>query len=332
MKQLMIVTLILLLLCNVNLYSQESGIHQPIGKLVDAGGHLLHVNIKGKGGPTVVMENGSHDFSFIWSLVQPEVSKFAQTVSYDRAGYAWSEPGPLPRTSHQMAYELHTALQNAGVKGPYVLVGQSVGGFRVRAFARYYPKEAVGMVLVDVLNEDSKVIIGGKGMRIREFAKGQQAPAIRTTFKNDKKESQDLDKLTTTIDPPLDKLPPDIQKLQIWAQSQEKFSKAAQSEMDWSPEDVADLYDNRGKNEYMLGGIPLIVISRGDGGYEGLPDGVELEKERLKLQEELTHLSTNSKHIIDKKSGHNIHVEDPETVIDAIKLVVDAVKNKAKLN
>ncbi len=120
----------------------------PLGKMVDAGGHLLHLNVMGVGNsPTVVMENGSFDFSFIWSLVQPEVSKFTQVVSYDRVGYAWSEPGPLPRTSHQLAYELHAALKNAGINGPYVLVGQSFGGFLVRAFARYYPSEVAGMVL-----------------------------------------------------------------------------------------------------------------------------------------------------------------------------------------
>src|SRR4051812_29963928 len=80
------------------------------GILVDAGGHKLHLNIQGKGSPTVVFENGSGDFSFIWALVQPEVAKFTQAVSYDRAGFAWSEPGPIPRTGEQICFELHTAL------------------------------------------------------------------------------------------------------------------------------------------------------------------------------------------------------------------------------
>ena len=65
------------------------------GILVDAGGHKLHLNTQGKGSPTVIFENGSGDFSFIWTLVQTELSKYTQTVSYDRAGYAWSEPGPM---------------------------------------------------------------------------------------------------------------------------------------------------------------------------------------------------------------------------------------------
>jgi hypothetical protein len=80
------------------------------GIMVDAGGHRFHLNVMGSGSPAVIMENGSGDFSFIWSLVQPEIARFTKTVSYDRAGYAWSEPGPLPRTSAQIAFELHSFL------------------------------------------------------------------------------------------------------------------------------------------------------------------------------------------------------------------------------
>ena len=315
----------LLLISMGNLYGQRGVDPPPLGKLVDAGGHLIHLNVMGKGDPAVIMENGSFDFSFIWSLVQPEVSKFTRVVSYDRAGYAWSETGPLPRTSHQLVYELHTALQNSGIKGPYILVGQSFGGFLVRAFARYYPKEVAGMVLVDVLNEDERINIDNKMVRIRDFAKGRKPPIPQIMSKTIRRDVQDSVVANTQIEPPMDKLPADIQKLQIWAQSRMRFIRAGQSEMDWSPEDVADMYANKGKKEYRLGNIPLIVISKGDGGYEGMPDGMELEAERLRLQEELSHLSTNGKHIVDKKSGHNIHLEDPQIVIDAIRQVVNAV-------
>ena len=73
----------------------------------------------------------------------------------------------------------------------------------------------------------------------------------------------------------------------------------------------------------MLGNIPLFVLTKGNGGFEG-KDAPLLETERLKLQEDLAHLSTNSKHIVDKNSGHNIHLEDPALVIGAIKQVFEA--------
>jgi pimeloyl-ACP methyl ester carboxylesterase len=332
--KIQIIYLALALEAIIPVYSQTSPIYPPTGKLIDAGGHLLHIHVMGKGKPVVIFENGSGDFSFIWDLVQPEVSKTTMTISYDRAGYAWSEAGPLPRTGRQIAYELHTALHNAGIKEPYVMVGQSYGGFLVRSFARFYRNEVVGVVLVDALNEDSKVIVNNKAMRIRDWAKGEHAPDPQNMLKKTI-DTISMNKkpivLDTGIESPLDKLPRNIQKMQIWAQSQSVYKKSSSNEMNWSPEDVADMYNNKGKADYVLGDIPLIVLSRGNGGYSGMADSAELENERLKLQEDLTHLSTNSKHVIDKNSGHNIHLEDPATVIDAIKQVIYAYKTHTKV-
>jgi pimeloyl-ACP methyl ester carboxylesterase len=315
-----------------NLASQRIDSFPPQGKLVDAGGHLLHLNITGKGKPIVVMENGSGDFSFIWSLVQPQLSKFTTVVTYDRAGYAWSEPGPLPRTSRQICFELHAALQNAGLKGPYILVGQSFGGFLVRAFARYYPDEVAGMVLVEAVQENQRIFMGGdEPKRIRDMAKGRKEPALQTFFKPVINSNPSV-KFDTSVEPPLNRLPDSIQKLQIWAQSQDTYKSSVDNEMNWSPEDVNNIYNHAGEASYMLGNIPLIVLTRGKGGYDGRTDSSELEKERLMLQAQLAHLSTNSKHIIDENSGHNIHLEDPQLVINSIKEVIMAVRYRKKLN
>lgn len=302
------------------------------GILVDAGGHKLHMNIQGKGSPTVVFENGSGDFSFIWSLVQPEVAKFTQTVSYDRAGYAWSQPGPMPRTANQICFELHAALHNAGVHPPYILVGQSFGGFLVRAFARYYPEEVAGMVLVEAVQEDQRIFMGADTpQRIRDFAKGRAAPAVQTRFTPQPDTSQQT-MMNTETDPLFKKFPDNIQRMQLWAQSRTQFITAVQAEMDWSPEDVANMYVHRGETEYMLNDMPLIVLTRGKGGFDGRPDSLQFEKERLQAQAVLADLSTNSKHIIDMNSGHNIHVEDPSMVINAIKEVFATATKHTKLN
>jgi pimeloyl-ACP methyl ester carboxylesterase len=315
-------------------YSQthNSNSIPPQGTLIDAGGHKLHLITQGKGSPTVVFENGSADFSFIWSLVQPQVAKFTGTVSYDRAGYAWSEPGPMPRTSKQICLELHTALMNAGVRPPYILVGQSFGGFIVRAYARHYPKDVVGMVLVEAVQEDQRIFMGGDTPnRIRNFAKGRVVPAPQEFFSPQKDTAAQPTTLNTEIDPPLDKLPDSIQKMQIWAQSQPGIIKAVGAEMEWSPEDVADLYKHQGEAAYMLDDMPLIILTRGKGGFDGRKDSLQLEKERLQAQRALTHLSTNSKQVIDMKSGHNIHVEDPPVVVAAIREVFLAATNHHRL-
>jgi pimeloyl-ACP methyl ester carboxylesterase len=111
-------------------------------------GHLLRMLIAGSGTPTVVFENGLGPPLEMWGKVQPEVSRFARTVAYDRAGVGLSELARSPRDGRQIAAELHLALRAAGVPPPYVLVGASPGGLYVRAYAAMYPDEVHGIVLV----------------------------------------------------------------------------------------------------------------------------------------------------------------------------------------
>jgi pimeloyl-ACP methyl ester carboxylesterase len=124
------------------------------GRSVDVGGFRLNIHCTGEGGPAVILDSGLGIPAMGWDLVQPDVEKFTQVCSYDRAGYGWSDPGPLPRTSLQIAKELHTLLQNAGVPPPYIMVGHSFGGFNVRVYNGLYASEVAGMVLVDSSQED----------------------------------------------------------------------------------------------------------------------------------------------------------------------------------
>jgi pimeloyl-ACP methyl ester carboxylesterase len=105
------------------------------GRLVDVGGYRLHLLCTGQvnaGSSTVVFEGGLGAISILWSMVQKGVAPYARVCSYDRAGYGWSDNGPLPRTAGQIAIELHRLLQNAGERPPYLLVGHSLGGLIIR--------------------------------------------------------------------------------------------------------------------------------------------------------------------------------------------------------
>src|SRR5690348_16990361 len=108
------------------------------GRLVQAGSIRMNVDCSGQGSPTVILESGSGGPSVDWLMVQPEVAKFSRVCSYDRAGYGWSESGPAPRSSLQIAHELKQLLQATGEKGPYVLVGHSMGGYDIRVYAGEY--------------------------------------------------------------------------------------------------------------------------------------------------------------------------------------------------
>ena len=120
---------------------------------VNVGGHDLQLLIGGQGSPAVIFEGGFGVGIASWSTVQKDVAAFAQTVSYDRAGLGQSDPGPKPRSAKQIATELHEALVKSGLKPPYVMVGHSFGGIYIRVFADMYPKEVVGIVLIDPSQE-----------------------------------------------------------------------------------------------------------------------------------------------------------------------------------
>jgi pimeloyl-ACP methyl ester carboxylesterase len=123
--------------------------YPPPGKLVDVGGHSLHINCVGQGGPTVILEAANGGMSAHWVRVQQEVARATRVCAYDRAGLGWSEPGPEPRDAKQVSSELHALLTNAGIDGPYVLVGHSYGGLYARMYAARYSREVAGVVLVD---------------------------------------------------------------------------------------------------------------------------------------------------------------------------------------
>jgi pimeloyl-ACP methyl ester carboxylesterase len=128
----------------------------PPGVLFDVGGHRLHLLSMGEqhDGPTVVLETGATGYSGAWAWIQPAVASFARVVSYDRAGLGWSAASTRPHDGLEIGRQLHSLLQSAGVPGPYVLVGHSLGGMFVRLFAHQYPEDVVGMVLVDAAHPD----------------------------------------------------------------------------------------------------------------------------------------------------------------------------------
>jgi pimeloyl-ACP methyl ester carboxylesterase len=318
----------ILLVLTAAVFGSPANVPKPPGKLVDLGGHKLHVNCTGKGIPTVIVETGLGDFSFDWILVQAKVDGFARICTYDRAGYAWSESGPKPRTFAQINLELHDALAKLGEHGPYVLVGHSYGGPVVRSFAAIYPKDVAGIVLVDAAFEGMRVGIGGsKTMRLGEDASGKQIPAPREEMKeSDKPAEAQGQRQENTLDPMYKVLPAAQQKSQLWGQVLPQLEDAENSQREWSGEYFGKWMKT--SQDGSLGKVPLIVLTRADGGYSNDADvpAAQMEKERKEGQEKLVRLSSKSKQVI-VHSGHNMEVEAPNEVVAAIRQVVEAARN-----
>ena len=119
------------------------------GRLIDVGGHRLHLSCTGSGSPTVVLEPGAGMMSSSLGWVAPAVARDTRVCVYDRAGRGWSEPADASQDGLQIATDLHTLLQRGQVPGPYVLAGHSFGGLYVLTFAARYPDEVAGLVLID---------------------------------------------------------------------------------------------------------------------------------------------------------------------------------------
>src|SRR5205809_7581444 len=119
------------------------------GRFFDVGGFRLHLNCQGKGSPVVVFDSALGGSSLSWALVQPEIAAMTRACSYDRAGFGWSDAGPMPRTAGRIADELDVLLRRAGEVPPYVLVGHSFGARVMRVFAARHRADVAGLVLIE---------------------------------------------------------------------------------------------------------------------------------------------------------------------------------------
>lgn len=306
------------------------------GRMVDIGGWKIHLNCTGEAKPdqpTVILEAGAGDFSFEWSLVQPSVAKFARVCSYDRAGDGWSELGPHPRTMRQLVYELHTLLEKSGERGPYVLVGQSFGGIVVRLYQSTYPSDIAGMVLVDAARLDPWRYINGTLVQFNTTAKGVPVPEVKTA--NPLREADipaparaQMEAAARSLVPHAlesrEKLPDEAKRLRMWALGTIKHIAAYVNPFE--AEELARMIADIQGREYPFGDLPLTVISAGRKQY----DEQWLEDEHTTTQAALAKLSRAGKQIVATESGHHVHIDQPQLVIDAIRDVLAAARSTVR--
>jgi pimeloyl-ACP methyl ester carboxylesterase len=119
------------------------------GRLVDAGGHQLHIYCTGQGTPTVVLESPAGGLSATWGWVQPAVAGTVRVCSYDRAGLGWSETGDAPYDPARVPDDLRALLTGAHERPPFILVGHGLGAASARLFASRYPNDVAALVLID---------------------------------------------------------------------------------------------------------------------------------------------------------------------------------------
>lgn len=123
--------------------------YPPPGQMVPVGDYKLQLYCSGSGSPTVVIEPGMGVDWVDWRRVTSSLQPTNRVCVYDRAGYGWSDPGPMPRTALLEARELHSLLSRAAIPQPYILAGHSYGGYIARLYASQFRDSLAGVVLVE---------------------------------------------------------------------------------------------------------------------------------------------------------------------------------------
>lgn len=285
----------------------------PPGRRVDVGGYSLHLVSSGQGSPTVILEPGRGGWSDDLAWIHAQVSRFTRVCSYDRAGLGWSDPAPEPLDLSHRVSQLHRLLDAAEVEGPYVLVGHSSGGLLVRGYARDFPDEVAGMVLIDSAHPGQEAI---EPWTLKLFGRLVDQVGARLPL---------LGLLGLGW---LPQMSVGLRKDLTLAQ------KARVSALGASPRNLAGTAaEVRQSREWLeeartcgdLGDIPLQVLGA------GVVSPRSMTHEAHRLQRELATLSTRGSFRIVPGSAHHSVCSDPRyaaDVVEAIRDVVAAVREE----
>jgi pimeloyl-ACP methyl ester carboxylesterase len=309
------------------------------GRLVALDGFRLHIQCSGQGTPAVVCDAALGGSSLSWSLVQPDLARITTVCSYDRAGFAWSDAGPMPRTAGRIADELRTLLDRADVPTPYVLTGHSFGGLVVRIFASRYRRDTAGVVLIDPAHPeewlepsaDARAQID-RGRRLcRHGAWAARTGIARLVSLMVSAGALDLARGIATVVSrgglsredegilaPIWRLPREVRKPLRYFWTRADFYAALGSQIESicaSAAEVAAAPVSEWRD------LPFVTISSSDA-----------SPQRRQLQDALARQCSRGRHIVAPNSGHWILLDQPQVVIDAIREVVMEVRSRESLN
>ena len=271
-------------------------------------GRRLHILCKGSGeGPTVIFEAGLSQYTAnsTYGAAQDAIATFARVCTYDRAGLGWSDPAPEGWTQEGMVRDLHRLLGTAQLPGPYIIVGHSLGGLLARTYARTYPGEVAGLVLVDATTErDFPGFDAARGSVVAQIdsALAGARPGVPVVGLP----------LGTSPETALSFTPEVLRGVKVEFQALERLPATMRQPGGFGT----------------LGDLPLVIIRRGK---TAQPPSPEDEAHRVG-QEALARLSTNSMLIVAENSGHAVMLDEPQVLAGAVRRMLEAVRSDAPLS
>jgi pimeloyl-ACP methyl ester carboxylesterase len=298
----------------------------PPGRMVDVGGRSLHVNVLGGGSPVVVLEAGIAASSLSWALVAKQVAAFTTVLTYDRAGFGWSDPAPHHSTALDAARDLALLLDKAEIPGPFLLVGHSFGGLIARVFEQEFPGQAAGLVLVDPVCRSEWRDPGDR--RKRMLARGvmlsrrgeflARLGVVRLALNLLLSGSRAIPKMLARVSAGrgagvTERLTGEVRKMprELWPAvaahwSEARCFRAMADALENLPVSVTQLDETR-----PLGNLPLVVLSAASASAQSISE-----------HEHDARLSTRGEHRIIPRSGHWMQLDAPGAVAEAIRAVI----------
>lgn len=299
----------------------EERFAKPLGRLIDIGGRKLHLYELGTEhvGPTVVLIHSGGGTHLDWQKIQPEIAKFARVISYDQAGFGWSDESSEELTSKNSAKDLLKLLENANLSGPYILVGHSVGGFVVRELCSISQDNVFGAILVDSTYEYSADLSDTKDADQKQFSQMLKVfswlPIIsRTGIFRCAILFQNTPFFPKFIKTSPKKIVQTYKKFFGWTKTWRSLFNFYKNVMP-SCESIKSL-------ENGLTDKPLIILASGKWDHN-----IEFAGKFMNYQKELAKLSNKSEFIVAEDAGHDIANEQPEIVIESIKKLILKAKD-----
>ena len=310
--------------------------------LVDVGGgRKMNLYCRGEGRVTVVFDAGLSDWSSIWALVQPAVATRTRACTYDRAGMGYSDVSGRASSPPNIVDDLHRLLLKAGIQPPYLLVGHSSGGFNMKLYAATYRSQVAAMVLVDPAEERGEERVGpavrarfgnasvdkAMAMALVEtpgYVAALTACATEAASHDLSPTSKSYSACTDPVRPPLGvDIAAERQALQVRSAYQAAQLSEFVNSVNQQPANATldAVYAKSFGGTEVLGDMPLVVLSHSIDSPASPYDAMGNFADHL-LHEQTAALSSHGVHRVVPDTHHNIEVEHPQAIIDAIEDVL----------
>jgi len=268
-----------------------------VDQTIRIGSHSLQVHIEGKGVPVVVIDAGITDQLDKLRPLQERLARVTRVITYNRAGYGKSQPGPLPRHSGQEADELKTLLEKSSIPGPYLLVGHSLGALNVQVFAARYPDDVAGMILLDppplsfILKQEYVDLVPMAEKTTAEWQTIADAAATATDAEG--KARSEFFRM-------------------IASEHREMFGETARL--------VGGIAT--------FGDLPLLVMAAGKANPAFGAGAEEYQRYWVEQSRSLANKSSKSRFILAAEASHYLYLDVPDLVVDSILAMVQATGGK----